>query len=160
MIGLPEVRQAAARLQGQVLATPCVESRMLSQVAGCQVFLKFENLQYTASFKERGALNKIAQLSDEERARGVLAVSLDRGDTLFALNPDRPLAPSRKTLSSTICAITRVRSTSGRWPARSATMPRAIVCGDDGPSRQPAGSRSVGTRPRPGSRRGSPRRRN
>ena len=75
MIGLPEIRQAAARLHGHVLNTPCVESRMLSQVAGCQVFLKFENLQFTASFKERGACNKLAQLSNEERQRGVIAMS-------------------------------------------------------------------------------------
>jgi threonine dehydratase len=75
MIGLPEIRQAAARLHGQVLNTPCVESRMLSQVAGCQVFLKFENLQFTASFKERGACNKLAQLSQDERRRGVVAMS-------------------------------------------------------------------------------------
>jgi threonine dehydratase len=75
MIGLPEIRAAAARLQGQVLNTPCVESRMLSQVTGCQVYLKFENLQFTASFKERGACNKLAQLSQEERQRGVIAMS-------------------------------------------------------------------------------------
>jgi threonine dehydratase len=50
-------------------------SRTLSAIAGCEVFLKFENLQFTASFKERGALNKLAQLTAEERARGVLAVS-------------------------------------------------------------------------------------
>lgn len=70
MIGLPQIRQAAALLQGQVLHTPCVESRTLSQIAGCQVFLKFENLQFTASFKERGACVKLAQLSDEARRRG------------------------------------------------------------------------------------------
>ncbi|MCG2594507.1 threonine ammonia-lyase [Ramlibacter sp. XY19] len=75
MIGLPEIRQAARRLQGQVLDTPCVESRTLSQIAGCQVFLKFENLQFTASFKERGACNKLVQLSDEEKKRGVVAMS-------------------------------------------------------------------------------------
>jgi threonine dehydratase len=75
MIGLPDIRQAAARLAGQVLNTPCVESRMLSQVAGCEVFLKFENLQFTASFKERGACNKLVQLSNEERQRGVIAMS-------------------------------------------------------------------------------------
>jgi len=75
MIGLPEIRAAAARLQGQVLTTPCVESRTLSQMAGCQVFLKFENLQFTASFKERGACNKLVQLSSEERGRGVIAMS-------------------------------------------------------------------------------------
>jgi threonine dehydratase len=75
MIGLQDIRAAAARLHGQVLTTPCVESRMLSQVTGCQVYLKFENLQFTASFKERGACNKLAQLSNEEKARGVIAMS-------------------------------------------------------------------------------------
>jgi len=72
---LDDIRTAAQRLHGQVLETPCLPSRTLSQIVGCEVFLKFENLQFTASFKERGALNKIAQLTDEERARGVLAVS-------------------------------------------------------------------------------------
>jgi threonine dehydratase len=70
-----DIRAAAERLQGQVLDTPCMPSRTLSAIAGCEVFLKFENLQFTASFKERGALNKLAQLSADERARGVLAVS-------------------------------------------------------------------------------------
>ena len=75
MIGLPDIRAAAARLQGHVLATPCLESRTLSEIAGCQLFLKFENLQFTASFKERGACNKLSQLSSEERQRGVVAMS-------------------------------------------------------------------------------------
>jgi threonine dehydratase len=75
MIGLPEIREAARRVQGQVLDTPCVESRTLSNLAGCQVFLKFENLQFTASFKERGACNKLAQLDSDERLRGVVAMS-------------------------------------------------------------------------------------
>ena len=72
---IDHIRAAAVRLRGQVLQTPCVASRTLSAITGCEVFLKFENLQFTASFKERGALNKIAQLSDDERSRGVLAVS-------------------------------------------------------------------------------------
>lgn len=75
MIGLPEIRQAATRLAGQVLDTPCLVSHTLSQLAGCEVFLKFENLQYTASFKERGACNKLVQLSQDERRRGVIAMS-------------------------------------------------------------------------------------
>jgi threonine dehydratase len=75
MLELADIRQAAQRLEGQVLDTPCVESRTISQIAGAQVFLKFENLQFTASFKERGACNKLAQLSDEQRARGVVAMS-------------------------------------------------------------------------------------
>jgi threonine dehydratase len=70
-----DIHAAAQRLQGQVLDTPCMPSRTLSSITGCEVFLKFENLQFTASFKERGALNKLAQLTDDERSRGVLAVS-------------------------------------------------------------------------------------
>ncbi len=75
MLELHDIEAAAARLTGQVLDTPFVESRTISQLTGCQVFLKFENLQYTASFKERGACNKLSQLSAEERARGVVAMS-------------------------------------------------------------------------------------
>ena len=75
MLSLNDIEQAAQRLQGHLLATPCVESRTLSQITGAQIFLKFENLQYTASFKERGACNKLAQMSSDERARGVIAMS-------------------------------------------------------------------------------------
>lgn len=75
MISLHDIQCAAQRLQGHILETPCVESRTLSHIVGAQVFLKFENLQFTASFKERGACNKLAQLSPEERARGVIAMS-------------------------------------------------------------------------------------
>ena len=75
MLQLADIQAAAARLQGQVLDTPCVDSRTLSQVTGAHVFLKMENLQFTASFKERGAYNKLVQLSADERARGVVAMS-------------------------------------------------------------------------------------
>jgi threonine dehydratase len=75
MLEFRHIEDAADRLQGQVLDTPFVESRTLSQLCGSQVFLKFENLQYTASFKERGACNKLTQMSAEERARGVVAMS-------------------------------------------------------------------------------------
>jgi threonine dehydratase len=75
MIALQDVRLAADRLRGRVLATPCVESWTLSEITGCQVFLKFENLQFTASFKERGACNKLALLSEDDRRRGVIAMS-------------------------------------------------------------------------------------
>ena len=75
MIELADIRDAAVRLQGQLLATPCVESRTLSDITGAQVFLKFENLQFTASFKERGALNKLLSLGEAERRRGVIAMS-------------------------------------------------------------------------------------
>ena len=75
MIHLSDIEAAATRLQGQLLRTPCVASRTLSDITGAQVYLKFENLQFTASFKERGACNKLAQLTPEERQRGVIAMS-------------------------------------------------------------------------------------
>ena len=75
MLQLQDIQSAAARLCGQVLDTPCVESKTLSEIVGAQVYLKFENLQFTASFKERGACNKLSQLSADEQARGVVAMS-------------------------------------------------------------------------------------
>ncbi|WP_179106817.1 threonine ammonia-lyase [Variovorax sp. KK3] len=74
MLGIEDIERAAARLQGQVLDTPCVESRTLSEIVGAQVFLKFENLQFTASFKERGACNKLVDLSNKG-VHGVIAMS-------------------------------------------------------------------------------------
>ncbi len=74
-VGPADVFAAREQLRGQVLDTPFLHSRTLSAIAGCELHLKFENLQFTASFKERGALNKLASLSDEERGRGVIAVS-------------------------------------------------------------------------------------
>jgi threonine dehydratase len=75
MIELNDIAQAAQRLQDHVLRTPCVASHTLSDITGAQVVLKFENLQFTASFKERGACNKLAQLNATERSRGVIAMS-------------------------------------------------------------------------------------
>ncbi|RYF31959.1 MAG: threonine ammonia-lyase, partial [Comamonadaceae bacterium] len=74
MVSIEDIRRAATRLQGQLLDTPCVESRTLSDIVGAQVFLKFENLQFTASFKERGACNKLVDLS-ESGVCGVIAMS-------------------------------------------------------------------------------------
>ena len=76
MVEFADIEAAAKRLAGQVLDTPCVESRTLGQIVGCRVFLKFENLQFTASFKERGALNKLAvMLEAGTRPKGVIAAS-------------------------------------------------------------------------------------
>lgn len=75
MIDYNDIVQASHRLQGQLLQTPCVASKTLSDITGAQVFLKFENLQFTASFKERGACNKLAQLTPDQSARGVIAMS-------------------------------------------------------------------------------------
>ena len=69
------VLAAAERLRGQIQRTPFLASRTVSEIVGASVLLKFENLQFTASFKERGALNRLLALTDAERASGVLAVS-------------------------------------------------------------------------------------
>ena len=69
------IRAAATLLADNVIDTPCLYSRTLSGITGAEVYLKFENLQFTASFKERGALVKLLSLSPEERAAGVLAIS-------------------------------------------------------------------------------------
>jgi len=74
-VSLDDVRAAAARIAGAVERTPCLRSRTLSALTGCELWLKFENLQYTASFKERGALNKLLTLAESERRRGVIAMS-------------------------------------------------------------------------------------
>lgn len=75
MVAIDDIELAAQRLRGQVLDTPCVESRTLSQIVGAQVFLKFENLQFTASFKERGACNKMTELAEAGLTTGVVAMS-------------------------------------------------------------------------------------
>ncbi len=75
-VRLDDIQAAAQRLAGHVLDTPFVESKTLSQLTGAQVFLKFENLQFTASFKERGALNKLAALVESGvPIKGVIAAS-------------------------------------------------------------------------------------
>jgi threonine dehydratase len=74
-VSADDVRAAAQRIAGAIEHTPCVESRTLSRLTGARVFLKFENLQFTASFKERGALNKLLSLGEAERSRGVIAMS-------------------------------------------------------------------------------------
>jgi threonine dehydratase len=72
---LDDIQAAARRLAGHVERTPCRLSRTLSQITGAEVWVKFENQQFTASYKERGALNRLLRLTAEERARGVIAAS-------------------------------------------------------------------------------------
>src|SRR5690242_6867999 len=74
-VTLDDVRAAAGRIAGEVVRTPCLRSETLSRIAKADVWVKFENLQFTASFKERGALNTQMQLTDEEKKRGVIAMS-------------------------------------------------------------------------------------
>ena len=70
-----DVRAAAAAISSSVIVTECDQSRTLSEICGCKLWLKFENLQFTSTFKERGALNRLLALSPDERRRGVIAMS-------------------------------------------------------------------------------------
>ena len=74
-VDIAAIRAAQARIAGQVIVTPCLYSRTLSELTGADIQLKFENLQYTASFKERGALNRLLTLPDAARRAGVCAMS-------------------------------------------------------------------------------------
>ena len=74
-IGLGDVVAARERLRGSIYLSPCPRSQMLSELTGREIYLKLENLQMTGSFKERGALNRIALLTAEQAARGVIAAS-------------------------------------------------------------------------------------
>src|SRR5207244_10235160 len=75
MLTLDLIQEARARIAGRVHRTPVVTSQSFNQAAGCEVFFKCENLQRAGAFKARGATNKILSLSDDEKKRGVVAVS-------------------------------------------------------------------------------------
>src|SRR5258708_32059082 len=75
MVNLRSIKDARERIRGSIVVTPFVHSEKFSRQTGNAIFLKLENLQMTGAFKERGALNKILLLSEEERRRGVIAAS-------------------------------------------------------------------------------------
>ncbi|MDJ0979878.1 MAG: threonine ammonia-lyase [Erythrobacter sp.] len=72
---IEDVRAAAARIEGAVVKTPLMHSITLSEITGADIWLKFENLQFTAAYKERGALNALLHLTEDQRRRGVIAAS-------------------------------------------------------------------------------------
>ena len=74
-VSFQDIKKAAEVIEGHVVKTPLVFAHSISEMLGCQVYIKLENQQVTSSFKDRGALNKLASLSEEERARGVVAMS-------------------------------------------------------------------------------------
>lgn len=88
-VTLDDVLKARTRIREHVDLTPCRRSRLLSDQHGAEIFLKLDNLQMTGSFKERGAANKLAQLTDEERSRGVIAASAGNHAQAVALHGSR-----------------------------------------------------------------------
>ncbi|HEX5712586.1 MAG TPA: pyridoxal-phosphate dependent enzyme, partial [Solirubrobacterales bacterium] len=75
MINLADIEAAAGVLEGHVVRTPCLRSERLSEILGAEITLKLETFQHSSSFKDRGALVKLASLTAAERARGVIAMS-------------------------------------------------------------------------------------
>ena len=88
-VSIDDVRVAHDRIRASIVRTPTLISRTLSEMTGATVYLKFENLQFTAAYKERGALNTLLQLSDEARAKGVIAAPRLGGPWLDHLPCDR-----------------------------------------------------------------------
>jgi len=74
-ITVDDILAARTRIAGSIVKTPTLISQTLSTMLGCNVYLKFENLQFTAAYKERGALNRLLQLDDAAKAKGVIAAS-------------------------------------------------------------------------------------
>ena len=74
-ITVDDVLAARTRIAGAIVKTPTLISQTLSQMLGCNVYLKFENLQFTAAYKERGALNRLLQLDEASKTKGVIAAS-------------------------------------------------------------------------------------
>ncbi len=93
-VTLQDIQNAAKVIEGQVVETPCLHSRTLSEITGAEVYLKFENHQFTASFKERGAVNKLSSLSAQERREGVIACSAGNHAQGVAYHATRLAIPS------------------------------------------------------------------
>jgi threonine dehydratase len=111
-VQLADVVAAARNIDGAVLKTPFLHSTTLSRLFGCELWLKFENLQFTASFKERGALNKLLSLSPEERARGVIAMSAGNHAQGVAYHAGRLGIPTTIVMPSFTPHV-KVRNTQG-----------------------------------------------
>ena len=91
---ISDIHAARDRIAGRIERTPCARSATLSAITGAEVYLKFENHQFTASFKERGALNCLLMLTDEERRRGVIAMSAGNHAQALACHGSRLGVPA------------------------------------------------------------------
>jgi threonine dehydratase len=109
---IDDIRAAAERIKGAVIRTPMLVSRTLSEIIGAEVWLKFENLQFTAAYKERGALNKLLQLTPEERSRGVIAASAGNHAQAVAYHAKRLGIPATIVMPATTPTV-KVTQTAG-----------------------------------------------
>ena len=111
-VTLADVEAAHGRIRDAIVRTPTLVSRTLSQITGATVYLKFENLQFTAAYKERGALNTLLQLSDAARAKGVIAASAGNHAQGLAYHAHRLGIPCTVVMPRT-APITKVTQTEG-----------------------------------------------
>lgn len=109
------IRAAYDRISANIVKTPITYSRTFSEMCGCEVWFKLENLQMTGSFKERGALNKLLSLTEEERKRGVIAASAGNHAQAVAYHGNR-LGISVKIVMPRHSPIVKIRSTE-HWGA-------------------------------------------
>ncbi|WP_296614634.1 threonine ammonia-lyase [Sphingomonas sp.] len=128
-----DIRAAAARLEGAILDTPCVPSETLSAITGARLFLKFENLQFTASFKERGALNKLLLTDPAIRARGVCAMSAGNHAQGVAYHAKRLGVPATivMPLGTPLTKIARTRDHGARVVIHGANLSDALTHAHD-----------------------------
>ncbi|WP_152986777.1 pyridoxal-phosphate dependent enzyme, partial [Pseudovibrio sp. POLY-S9] len=89
LLTLSKIEEAANNIKGAVISTPLLPAAQLDAITGATVFVKYENMQATNAFKERGALNKLLHLTDEEKSRGVIAMSAGNHAQAVALHAQR-----------------------------------------------------------------------
>jgi threonine dehydratase len=111
-IGLADIEAAARRIEGAVVRTRTMPSRTLSELTGANVYLKFENLQFTAAYKERGALNKLLLMDETMRSRGVIAASAGNHAQGLAYHARRLGIPATIVMPTTTPSI-KVSQTQG-----------------------------------------------
>jgi threonine dehydratase len=121
-VSIADIHAARQRIAGAVLDTPCLESRTLGAMLRGRLWLKFENHQFTASFKERGALNTLLQLSKDERQRGVVAMSAGNHAQGVAYHANR-LGISAVIVMPSAAPLVKVRNTEGHGA-------RVVLAGD------------------------------
>jgi threonine dehydratase len=112
MIHREDIEQARNRIESSIRRTPCLRSHVLSQRCSAEVYLKFENFQGTGSFKDRGACNKLEQLPERDRARGVIAASAGNHAQAVAYHAKR-LGVQATIVMPTTTSLIKVTSTRG-----------------------------------------------
>ncbi|EAT07161.1 threonine ammonia-lyase [Sphingobium sp. 10 DY56-G10] len=111
-VTVDDILAARTRIAGAIVKTPTLISQTLSDMLGCKVYLKFENLQFTAAYKERGALNRLLQLDDASKAKGVIAASAGNHAQGLAYHGKRLGVPVTIVMPTTtpIIKVTQTRS--------------------------------------------------